>query len=568
MSVTHSADFESTSSQYASIANGSCPNLEITGSQTWECWVKPESFANNKRFMGKVNNDFSAYRLLYQLADASVIFVIIGLSDTVGLGAGALVAGVWQHLAGVYDATAGEMYLYINGELKDQATVTGTISAVTGTGQFAVGSDGVSGHSDGLIRNARVWNVARTQAQIRADMNVDTPSDTTGIQGNWILNNAYTDSSGNGYTLTASGSPTFATVYPDALDLTENGTYLKKHKITIDNTKVSGSSDLTDFPIVLTEDNFLADAFSNSLNGGADIRFSTDIDGKVRLAHEIVTWNTGTSVAEVHVKVNTLSYNTDTDIYVHYGNSSAVAIDENEAFGKHQTWPSNYKAVYHLVETANTTAGGYLDSTRNDGNSTGTSTDTNETGKIGQAQNFDGTNDYITLDATDFPAGSTARTILMWVNPDIVNRDYQAFLEYGTRSVDAGILFSTGAGAGNQAKLGVGDYGENAALSTGTISADTWQFIGFTLSSGTVTYYINGAASGTGSLTSTNTSGTGGYIGEGWNASDRLDGGVQQIIVYSGALSADYIATLYNNQNSPSTFAVPVSGFIPKVIFI
>jgi len=35
-----------------------------------------------------------------------------------------------------------------------------------------------------------------------------------------------------------------------------------KHKLTIDNTKVSDAANLTNFPVLLTEDNFLADAFS------------------------------------------------------------------------------------------------------------------------------------------------------------------------------------------------------------------------------------------------------------------------------------------------------------------
>ena len=37
-----------------------------------------------------------------------------------------------------------------------------------------------------------------------------------------------------------------------------------KHKLTIDNTKVSGSSNLTNFPVYLSGDNFLSDVFTKA----------------------------------------------------------------------------------------------------------------------------------------------------------------------------------------------------------------------------------------------------------------------------------------------------------------
>ena len=38
----------------------------------------------------------------------------------------------------------------------------------------------------------------------------------------------------------------------------------KEHKIVIDHTKISGSSDLSDYKLYLNESNFLSEVFSNS----------------------------------------------------------------------------------------------------------------------------------------------------------------------------------------------------------------------------------------------------------------------------------------------------------------
>jgi len=51
----------------------------------------------------------------------------------------------------------------------------------------------------------------------------------------------------------------------------------RQHKITIDATKVAGATNLTDYPILLTEANFMTEAFDNSDNGGMldEIRVSS-----------------------------------------------------------------------------------------------------------------------------------------------------------------------------------------------------------------------------------------------------------------------------------------------------
>lgn len=582
MAVTHSLDLEASSSQYASIADASCPNLEISGSQTWEAWIKTESTGGNKVIAAKGKASTANYhQMAVNGSTEQFDFYLVGLT-TNNLCRSNLViqTGVWYHVAGVYDSSAGKLRVYINGELDKEVTAGG--SASDSNSNFAIGcnfsggSDAAASFFDGLLRNVRVWNVARTQAQIRADMNVDTPSDTTGLQGNWILNNAYTDSSGNGYTLTPSGSPVFSTTYPDALDLAENTNWTKKHKITIDNTKVAGSADLTDFPFVLTESNFLAEAFSNSLNGGADLRFSLDVEGKQRLAHEVVSWDTTGSTGEVWVKINTLSYNTDTDIYVHYGNSGASALNENEAFGKHQVWGANWKGVWHFQSSS-------VDSTSNSNDGTDSNISYgSSSGDLGNGASFNGSSskimraDNASLDLTG------SYTILSRIKPVLPssNQFAQIVSKYDT-GAPAGVggygfyLFNN---AGTQ-RIEIGHHTGSAAPALNvnhTLSEANFSNVDVVWNGTTFVIYVNGSSIGSGASASGNPAnnakalniGTFGSLQSNSELGRWFNGSMDNLMIYSGALSADFITTLYNNQNSPSTFAIPVSGFTPKVIFI
>lgn len=59
-----------------------------------------------------------------------------------------------------------------------------------------------------------MWNVKRTGAEILANMYTILGA-TTNLVAEWVLDNSYSDNSGNSLTLTGVGSPTFATDCPE-----------------------------------------------------------------------------------------------------------------------------------------------------------------------------------------------------------------------------------------------------------------------------------------------------------------------------------------------------------------
>ncbi len=163
-------DFEASSSQRAGIADASCPNLEISGSQTWMCWVKPEALTSYQSPMSKNDSgNTNPHRFLVSDdAGGVVYFDMSGLTTNTQVNSGALTIknGVWSHLVGVYDSAASKLRIYVNGALGGELTASG--SAADSNGDFVIGGDGATGirYFDGIVDDAAIFNRALTHAEI------------------------------------------------------------------------------------------------------------------------------------------------------------------------------------------------------------------------------------------------------------------------------------------------------------------------------------------------------------------------------------------------------------------
>jgi hypothetical protein len=98
--------------------------------------------------------------------------------------------GKWHHAALVYDKDAadGRTKLYVDGKLDFiDDTAEGPLSA-DDSNFYIGGRYSYEFTWDGNLAEPRLWNVARTQAQIRADMfNSDTLANSTGLVGQWKM---------------------------------------------------------------------------------------------------------------------------------------------------------------------------------------------------------------------------------------------------------------------------------------------------------------------------------------------------------------------------------------------
>lgn len=173
-------------------------------------------------------------------------------------------------------------------------------------------------------------------------------------------------------------------------------------------------------------------------------------------------------------------------------------------------------------------------------------------GQKDEALEFDGLNEYVDLgSAISNISGDAAFTMCAWVNTASVSVA-QAIVSTGNASValNAAALFINSSSNGSFSLEFAG--GNSATSATGVLSAGAWYHLCGTKTSGaidtTTTLYVNGqsvpisaASSNTPSIATTD-----GSIGQFISSGSYFNGKIDDVRVYSRALSADEISTLYN----------------------
>ena len=130
-------------------------------------------------------------------------------------GTAVVTSNVWHHVAATYGA--GTWNLYLDGVLDKTLAVGAFTPEATSIQHAALGtamtSTGVAaGFFQGVVDEARVWNVVRTAAQIAANKNLELTSGT-GLIGRWGLNEGSGTTAANsvsgGVAGTLVGTPTW-----------------------------------------------------------------------------------------------------------------------------------------------------------------------------------------------------------------------------------------------------------------------------------------------------------------------------------------------------------------------
>lgn len=336
--------------------------------------------------------------------------------------------------------------------------------------------------------------------------------------------------------------------------------YCYRKRVTIDGDQVGGSADLTNFPLLIgvTDNDLRTTANNGNVENanGYDITFTTS-DGTTGLNHEIISYDATTGAYVAWVNVSTVSYNSDTDIYMYYGNS-AISGDPSST----STWNSNYVAVWHLEDDPNgDVAGSMLDATsnNNDGQPQGTMTTADlVTGQIGNAIDLDGTDDYITVpDAASLRVTDNTITLSGWINTEGDLDNDEGFILKGANNDESYLLGTDNNGANNEELRGrINNSGNN--FEGGAIGTSGWQYATVVYDGTNVIGYINGAVVFS-SAFSTNIDNS---IGEAVLLGTRADltgtrffeGILDELRISEAAHTAGWVATEYNNQSSPSTF--------------
>jgi hypothetical protein len=177
------------SNDYVSMGNV----LNQTSSFTVAAWIYPHDITTSGQRI--VVKDSSSDGWALSLGDGgsnTVRFFIRDLSEIILDSTNIIQTNAWQHIVGVYDATAGTKKLYINGSLNAGSTgLTG--APVSNTANFGIGGnpDTTANFFDGNIDNVKIYEKALTAAEVMNEyktkqghmINMDPSSDW--VAGAW-----------------------------------------------------------------------------------------------------------------------------------------------------------------------------------------------------------------------------------------------------------------------------------------------------------------------------------------------------------------------------------------------
>ena len=129
---------------------------------------------------------------------------------------GNLANGQWHHVAATYDGTTRT--IYVDGAVAG-SDVPGVAHAVPNASNVTIGKTVGTEYFSGGMDEVRIWNVARTAAQINATKNIGLPGTTTGLAAYYRFNEGsgttVSDATGTAANLgTFVGSPTWTTDAP------------------------------------------------------------------------------------------------------------------------------------------------------------------------------------------------------------------------------------------------------------------------------------------------------------------------------------------------------------------
>lgn len=339
------------------------------------------------------------------------------------------------------------------------------------------------------------------------------------------------------------------------------GDFGYRKALTIDAAQVSGTTDLTNFPVLVS----VTDAsLATVANGGRvenasgfDIKF-TAADGLTELDFEVEHYDPVTGNLVAWVRVPTVSASVNTIIYVVYGSTGVTASLENAA----GVW-AEYGMVQHFDETTGTSVS---DSTANanTGTALGNAILNSAQRKIGGAGSavqvlaeaaYVRVNDSNSLDLT------TSGSVSVWVKYGTLPESYAAILVKGgvTNAIVGGTNYHIGttSNSATSRKYRASVTGTDLQTTSSYVST-TWDLMTLTWNGSQVVYYRDGVA-----IKTVNTAGVGvantGPLDIGRRRVTTSDGRqykgyIDEVRVSSVHRTAGWIATEFNNQDAPGTF--------------
>lgn len=476
------------------------------------------TIADSKKIVAGTTGAYSAS--ITGLTDNSIYYVRAYAANSDGVSYGTVVNSTTIQIILPVVVTSGNTNIYFN-----NFTATGKIttlgnSTIVERG-FVYGTSSNPTKADNYVIISGV-DTNNFTAEITG-----LTSNTTYYMRTYVIYNI------NSVTSTIYGNEVSSTTIDD----TGSG-YLLHKTITIDSTKVSGGADLTDFTV------YVESPYSYTYDVNSyDVLF-TDINGNT-LNHQLISYDNN-GLLKSWVKVPVLSYSANTVINLYTYNLTANTNTNTSA-----VWGADVQAQYGLDNASLVDGTGYA-------NGVATGSPTYPQGKIYNSFDAVAGSQYVTVSGNSriTIGNSDDFTVSCWVNLGtlsgfvdkkiIGNTQTSSFYKMQLKGNSPNYKFSF------EFPSGVG----NQNITTGTTAvSNTWYHFAavYDRANGNMWNVINGVQESfknIGSTVLTNNNVT--YIGKAVDGA--MSGYVDEVRIYKVVKTTGWLATEYNNQNSPQTF--------------
>ena len=473
-----------------------------------------------------------------------------------------------------FGSTQGTSTVSFNGTLAtatswSATSIVASVPSGASTGNVVVYASGVNsnGVSFTVVPAPNISNLSPTSGAVAASVTI-TGTNFGSTQGTSTVSFNGTLATATNWSATSIVAPvpsgaTTGNVVVYASGENSNGVsftvvppYAYERAIVINSAQIQ-NTDQQNYPLLISG---TYPDLANVANGGEvqsakgyDVIFTSDAAGANLLPFEQESYSPTTGAVNYWVQVPLVSHTTNTVIYMFYGSQSITSDQSN----KTAVWDANYVGVWHLSDGTNLTAN---DSTSN-GNNGVVSGATATSGQIGGGANFDG---YAAITVSPKTSLSGSFTIEEWAKPNSMANGLGLFgsrvpIQYEDYAFDA--TLNVGGVHGDIGNGGL--WLTTSADVSFPYSTNAWHHFVYAVTANAYQVYGDGQQIGSGTFIGTPLLfdsnhnlqiGATGYPDEGFS------GAVDEVRVSKVVRSADWVATEYNNQSSPGTFAVLCPG--------
>ncbi|RYZ40296.1 MAG: LamG domain-containing protein, partial [Sphingobacteriales bacterium] len=503
--------------------------------------------------------------------------------------------GQWIHVAMTRKESTGDSKLYINGVLEASGNTQARGAMQSGGIRIGGRTDG-NNFFNGSLDDIRIWNVVRTENQIKSGMNNSYPADTATLTDNFTFNentgattdnlssatngtlmngptwvNRSTNSNYSSYlwsngattpTITASTSGQYSVTVTDATGCTGSSAPVQVTSasplVTVSPTSVLNCSGS---PTTLTATGALTYSWSPATGLSATTGNSVIASPSVTTTYTVTGTNAagcGTSTASVTVTVDSVPslQIAASQNFISSGGSATLVASGGTTY----SWSpaSGLNTTTGATVTASPSVTTTYTLTSNCGaTKTITITVLPSASAGDNALQFDGVDDSVLMPLQSTPVTGTF-TVAVWVKPMDATKVMHIF---STRNGSNGDTFDIQLRYGNQIH---GDIGKGAGWLTTSAdasvnySANTWMHIAYVVTPSDYKIYANGNLAASGGYGSGGTPvlyGASNSISLGRNNADGtfFNGALDDLKLFSSALSQQQIIEVARSQAISAT---------------